>query len=75
MSGPSGTSPGNALAAPRPKKGILTATTENILNVDDNTTRTTKKRKWSHIGLRNLLEDSFVIRVSLPAAIINCALA
>lgn len=51
--------------APRVKKGILTLTSENTLNIGDSTTRFSKKRKWSSVVLEDLLEEPFLIRVGL----------
>lgn len=51
--------------APYVKKGILTPTTENTLNVGDSTTISSKnrKRKRSSGALVDLLEEPFFIRV------------
>ncbi|KAI9875323.1 MAG: hypothetical protein M1830_008632 [Pleopsidium flavum] len=62
MSDPPCTIATNTLVAPRPRKGILTPTTENTLNVNDNTTRTSTKRKRSQRALQDLLGEPFVIR-------------
>ena len=64
----------NAFLAPRLKKGILTPTTENTINVGDSTTESSKKRKWSSSALEDHLEESFLVRVGfkVPIAIALC---